>query len=386
VPDETSDFPMKALTSVEGLKSSTEAMIACGMQPELAAHLMLQCQSMKTSIILRAGAPPVYNQKRGPKTGLNYTKTSNQGLFKGSIAADVMFTRINEKKSVGHDKKDAERLKLKPSDPNYQHTQPLSITMQDILREVAPEGDLKVLGYHKGMLRLAYKQGKGDPQFQGQFVINLNQGDPTSIFYSRPWDRPSHHPKWDAQKKVITKPDALHIIPDDVYERVFGHIFTVSYDEKQTDDLSHIKDARVFANTPRTTHALLAAIKHTLTHEQDKDALYAIGNLEVSCTVPQVLACLSEEQILRVYDGNALITTGDWDGLALGHPPADKLEGVHQDVMHVYNTFGTDKNTFLETKNLVSASCDYFYYLKNNPELSASPLGRLLTHLTHGAR
>jgi hypothetical protein len=334
---------------------------------------------MNTSIILRAGAPPVYNQKRGPKTGLNYTKTSNQGLFKGSLAADVMFTRLSKNTSMGHDTKDAERLKLKPSNPNYQHTLALSVTMQDILREISPEGDLKVLGYSKGMLRLAYKQGKGDPQFHGQFVINLNQGDSTPIFYTRPWDRPSHHPKWDAQKKVITKPDVLDMIPDDVYAHVFGHIFTVSYGEVQTDDLSQIKDAHVFANTPRTTHELRSAIKHTLTPEQDKDALHAIENLATACTMSQLLACLSEEQILRVYDAHALITTGDWDGLALGHPPADRLKGMHQDVMHVYNTFGTDKKAFLETKKLVSASCDYFHYLKNNTELSATPLGRLLS-------
>ena len=161
---------------IDGVKLGTDAMIASGMQPEFAAHLQLQNQALGISIILRAGSPPVYNQKRGPKTGLNLTKTSNQGFFKGSLAAEEQFTRIDSKtgKPKGHDKKDTDHLKLNIKDPNYQHTVALPITMLDILKEINC-GDLEVLSYdaEKQRLSLGYCKNKGNPNFKGQFLIDL---------------------------------------------------------------------------------------------------------------------------------------------------------------------------------------------------------------------
>ena len=51
------DFISLAIEKINGLKASKKAIMASGMQLELAAHLMLQCYSLKKSIILRAGIP-----------------------------------------------------------------------------------------------------------------------------------------------------------------------------------------------------------------------------------------------------------------------------------------------------------------------------------------
>jgi hypothetical protein len=251
-------------SEIDGVKTSTDAMKACGMQPELASHLALQNKSLGISIILRAGSPPVYNQKRGPKTGINKSKTSTQGLFKGSLAVDLQFTRLNhERKGSGHDAHDEEHLNLTIKEPNYQHTVALPVTMQDILREVSENGDLEVLGYEDGKLRLGYREGKGDKDFNGQMVIDLTHGERVSSFYSRPWDRPDHDSDWDPNLKVIKKPAALSAVPDEVYQKVFNDIYTVAYTDTKgiLTEESELKEARVFANTPRTSMELLVAIR-----------------------------------------------------------------------------------------------------------------------------
>jgi len=388
VPIIDADFLANALTSVSGLKSSTAAMEACGMQPELAAHLMLQCHSLGTCIILRAGSPPVYNQKRGPKTGLNLSKTSNQGLFKGSIAEQAVFSRLKDGKGIGLDKKDQHYLNSTVRSPRFQHTVALPVTMQDILRELAPPGDMRVLGYKEGTLRLGYKQGKGDKDFNGQFVINLMQGDETPVFYSRPWDRPDHHPEWDAEKKVINKPQALADLPDELYEQVFGHTFTVGYSQTQTENLTQgVRVAKVFANTPRTSKDLLAAIETTevLDRKNDAQALLALKTLADYPTMTAILAVLSAEQILRVYDACALVTTGDWDGLALCHPRLGKQQRYAGEITHVYNTFPHPQYPQLEDlerEALLHTTCSFFRLLKKDVAIQCSPLGSLLNMIS----
>lgn len=372
----------QSIADIPGLKSGNKALMASGMQLELAAHLMTQCLSTGSSIVLRAGSPPVYNQKRGPKTGLNLTKTSTQGLFKGSLAADVMFTRLDDKTRTGkgHDKKDAKHLQLPIDDPEYQHTVVLPITMQDILREVGEEGDLTVLGYDNGKLRLAYKEGKGDINFHGQFIVDLKASDPSPIFYSRPWDKPSHHPDWDNEQQVITKPAALSAVPDEVYRLVFSNIFSVQYSDTVSSDLTTlaIKDAKVFANTPRTAMDLFAAIQDSGVIQGAR--LNDIRDIAQNGTMKDVLDVLSHDEIKQVYDSCALVTTGDWDGLALGHPPA-LLKGFPKEQMRVYNTFDVEKKID-EMSGLLEASVELFHYLKNNPEVQNTPLGTLLNGVT----
>lgn len=373
---------MQNIADIPGLKSGRAAMEAAGMQLELAAHLMAQSSSMGSTMVLRAGSPPVYNQKRGPKTGLNLTKTSTQGLFKGSLAADVRFTRLDDKtrKGKGHDKKDADHLLLPATDPHYQHTVVLPVTMQDILREVGEHGDLQVLGYEDGKLRLAYKEGKGDVSFAGQFIIDLNQGDSSPAFYSRPWDEPSHHPNWDNDLKVIRKPDALSMVPYEVYQQVFSNTFPVRYSDTVSSDLTtlSVKDAKVFANTPRTALDLFKAIEDSGVIQGAR--LEAIRVIAKKDTMSDVLKAMDSEEIKQVYDACALVTTGDWDGLALGHPPA-LLKDFPKEKMRVFNTFD-DTNKIDEMSGLLEASVDLFHYLKNNPDIHNTPLGNLLNGIS----
>lgn len=369
---------MQSVADIPGLKSGRDAMVAAGMQLELAAHLIIQCLSMGSTIVLRAGSPPVYNQKRGPKTGLNLTKTSTQGLFKGSLAADVVFTRLDDKthKGKGHDKKDAKHLALPINDPEYQHTVVLPVTMQDILREVGEHGDLKVLGCEEGVLRLAYKEGKGDINFHGQFIIDLKASDSSPVFYSRPWDKPSHDPNWQEDLQVIKKPDALSAVSDELYQSVFSNIFSVNYSDTVSPDLTTIsvKEAKVFANTPRTGIDLFEAIKNSGVIQGAR--LGEISTIAENGIMSDLLNALSLDEIKQVYDSCALVTTGDWDGLALGHPPA-LLKGFPKEQMRVFNTFDV-ANKIDEMTGLLEASVDLFHFLKNNPDVHGTPLASLL--------
>lgn len=142
----------------------------------------------------------------------------------------------------------------------------LDISMHDILREVGPSGDLEVTGYneHNGQLRLGYKEGHGpDPEsFNGQFIVNLHIGYSGPQFYSRPWDRPEASPDWDPEKGVITKPEALHMIPDEIYEEVFTATFKVNYTETKdySPAIEDMKRCEVFANHPRDVESFKATL------------------------------------------------------------------------------------------------------------------------------
>ena len=71
-----------------GVLIGLNALKAAGIQQEFAAMNVLLARAMSSALILRAGAPPVYNEERSPKSGENLTKTSNQGFFRGSLAKE----------------------------------------------------------------------------------------------------------------------------------------------------------------------------------------------------------------------------------------------------------------------------------------------------------
>ena len=398
---DTSDRLRPLSKQINGVLSATPAMIACGIQPEFVTHLMLQCASMKQSIILRAGdigpdglpiSPPVFNQRRGTKGGGNLTKTSTEGLLKGSIAAEARFTRYKCGKRMGHHKDDRKNLTLSLRDPSYQHTAVLPVTMQDILRGISPQGDMHVLGFNDGKLRLAYRKDRANNDFSGQFLIDLTKGDATPVIYSRPWDRPDYqapslHPQvsmWDPIKKIITKPAELNDLPDEIYEIVFSNLFTVAYTEHQNERVhpDEIKDLKVFANTPKTATDLLDAIKESkiLTGDsvKNKQAYAAISKMDATTPMYEILAVLSQKKIKILYDRCGLVTTGDWDGLALGHPPLGRLKGFPSEKMRVYNTFKLSIKGITERRDLVEASCHYVRYLQADPDIAKTPLGTLL--------
>jgi hypothetical protein len=204
------------------------------------------------------------------------------------------------------------------------------------------------------------------------------------MFYSRVWDRPDHHPDWNKDKGIINKPPELAAVPDDVYSAVFNQSFNVNYTHTQTANIQkgELHSANVFANTPRTSADLRNAI---LTCDALKDSANYQAVLALDATnLPDrrtILALLSEDEIKTVYDSCALVTTGDWDGLALGQPPGLMDDFPHPEQMRVYNTFSVEEGR-TEKRGLVEASCAYFDYLKTKPETQGTPLGELLASIT----
>lgn len=330
---------------VIGVLVGQAAMRAAGAQAEFVAHNIAQASALNCSIILRAGEPPQYNKHRSPKSGLNLSKTSTQGFFKGALVEEERFARLVKNEKTGettvlpHHDKDRAHLKYDVSDPEYQHVLQLDINMQDILRELAPGGDLQVIGYKDGLLRFEYKEGKGPPkdQFNGQFVIDLNQGLNLPQFYARPWDKPEHHEDWDAEKKIIKKPEALALLPQEVYERVFNQSFLLSYSEDKLEKPSELKAAKVFANRPRLSSEFLGVLADLSEHEPHKyhdiyEELKSVSDLN---KILKILSEKGQEQvILDVYNKAGVIVAGDWDGLALGHPAA-----INPKYKQVWNTF-----------------------------------------------
>jgi hypothetical protein len=118
-----------------------------------------------------------------------------------------------------------------------------------------------------------------------------------------------------------------------------------------------------------------------LTKSDVESAKEKTQSMDERTSMRAILEALSEEEIKKVYDSCALVTTGDWDGLALGHPP-DLLNGFSKDKMRVYNTFAKGELGVIEQSELVDAACEYFFYLQNQEGLKETPMGPLLASIT----
>lgn len=362
------------------LKFGQDAMRATGAQSEFVAANQLQAQALNCAVILRAGDPPQYNKRRSPKSGVNLSKSSKQGFYKGALAKDPRFGRIGPK---AYKPKELDNLTLPATDPNYQHTMHLDINIRDILRELADDGDLEVLGFDQGtgQLRLAYKPGRGpaDEAFKGQFVINLSEGEDTPLFYSREWDRPENDPNWDPGARVIKQPEALSCIPEVLYRHVFNHTFKVNFTEDIVENPSRfdLKKAEVFANRPRSAHEFRKAMELDSNSPIVVMIAEAIGVNETSSFIAELKECASLEEILdklhqtlgeekaeelikATYDAGGSIIAGDWDGMALGHP-----KGLDEKYLVVYNTFAKGEQGLEQIEGLFSATEDYFEELKS---------------------
>ncbi|MFJ1269324.1 hypothetical protein ACD661_12220 [Legionella lytica] len=346
--------------NVKGVIYGSKAMVASGAQQEFIAANMTQTSALKCAVILRAGDPPQYNKNRSAKSGVNLSKTSQQGFFKGAIAKELRFSRMDSYRNpLPHNKKDASNLLLKPTDPNYQHTMQLDINMGDIIRELRVGGDLKILGFdeHSSLLRLIYKKGRGPKRtaFHGQFTINLAQGRYNPLFYSRDWDRPDNDPNWDFEKKIIKKPRELEIVPDNIYNKVFENTFDLGYTEEQDANPapSSIKKAEVFANRPRSAKEFKMAMgeNHPFFNliQQSKNLPELLENLRQQLTEEE-----THKTILEVYNKSGRIVAGDWDGLALGHPPS-----IIPQFAEVINVFKPGLEGFFNIKKLMSTTQEY---------------------------
>ena len=377
-----------ASQGLPGVVTGLSAMKAAGAQPEFVAHNMMQAAALNVCLILRAGAPPQYNKSRSPKSGENLSKTSTQGFLKGSLSVEPRFARIDSKgELVQHNPKDTAHLALAPTDTLYQHRMQLDINMRDILREVGPQGDLIVLGYDETnkVLRLGYKDGKGPKkeQFDGQFVIDFKKREDTPIFYSRVWDKPEGDAGWDAENKIIFRPEALNAIPADLYKEIFNSSFKVSYSETKGENLGDLHPVEVMANRARSAqdfikdlaekHAQYKLLKEnpkTITEEvrvgferteKATNLIQELSKGEVT-TLEDILQLLkknftqaeADAIILDVYSNSSRIVAGDWDGMALGHPP-----GLDSKYTKVFNTFQAGREGLVAKKELLKISTEY---------------------------
>ncbi|RUR07313.1 hypothetical protein [Legionella sp. km772] len=264
--------------------------------------------------------------------------------------------------------------------------------MLDIIREISADGDLAVLNYSDGKLCLAFKPGKGDRHFKGQFVIDLNQGSATPLFYSRLWDHPRYHSLWDEEKQGLAKPPELRDVPDEIYERATQCLFKVYYLEHQKPlrpaaaaavEDEPLKEVLVFANTPKTTAGLLKAIRDSKILEEPGLEKGLSIFLEMNETTPkwEILHLLTKEQIKQVYDFAGSAVTGDWDGLALTHPSPQQLDGYPKEKMRVYNTLKPHQQGEDERQALCDATREYFYFLKRLSPVSKTKVNILLEQI-----
>lgn len=348
---------------VPGLKFGSSALLASGIQAEFAAHILLQNQILGTSLILRVGSTPVLNQRRAAKSGRNLTKTSNQGLFRGSLPVDPRFSRLSaEGVLLGLDPEDRAHLQLSIRDVHYQNRLPLVVSMQDVVRALDKDGCLEVLAYdlEQSCLRLVYRPGMGPADFNGQFLLYLNKAVGRVLHYSNHSDKPEFSPDWDPIQKVRRKPQAFDSVPDELYQACFNQLLEIWICETKIAKPNplQIKKALVFATKPETVKQLIEAIQHSFPR-LDRGRMQVILRAQ---TRAEILRQLSEDEIQFVYKNTGLIITSDWDALALMYPPYLN-ERIYTQVMDtkVNNEDERRRNLFL----LEAYAKEYLYRLSS---------------------
>lgn len=337
-----------------GVLSGLAAMKAAGIQTSFVQANSAQAADMQAIVVLRAGSPPRHRSGTAPKPSSIKSKNSDHGFAYSTIPADPRFNRLDDQShAIAHDKKDAQNLLLPIDNWNYQHTTQLEISMQDIISRTTKNGDLKVIGYNerKGLLRLAYCEGKGPKGFQGQYVVSLKNANKTPQFVAREWDRPENDPQWDPRQLIIKKPAQLKAIPDELYQKIFHHSFKVSYTEQKGPirDDETLKPFKVFASKPNDADEFKRAMGET--HPQ----YYRIAKMN---NLMQILKVLDKKTIHEIYERGAKVYTGDWDGLLLSYSP--KLE---KRFTQVINTFDLKAEENQQNK-LLQLSEEYLKQLK----------------------
>lgn len=337
-----------------GVLSGFAAMKAAGVQSSFVQANLAIVVATGAIGILRAGAPPRHISGTESKPSTVKSKSSNQGFARGVIPVNPVFNRLDEYNNpIPHAEKDTYHLGLPIDNWNYQHTLQLEISMQDIIERTAKGSDLFILGYNEktGLLRLAYREGKGPRGFNGQYVISLKEGNNTPHFVSRAWDKPENDPNWDPKQQIIRKPAKLDKILDELYKKIFNQTFKVSYSAKKgpIQDTAEIKPFKVFASKPNTAEEFKAALG---THHPQYARIAKMNNLM------QILKTLDKKVIREVYDRHAKVIAGDWDGLALGYSPS--LEKKYREVLNTFDLNAVEN----QQQKLLRLSEEYFHTLK----------------------
>lgn len=246
-------------------------------------------------IILRVGNPPNYNQPgHGTKTGLNLSKTSNQKLFTGYILKDPVFTRIGpDGYPIGHDEKDAKHLALPITDHEYQHTIPLKISMQQIVKDLKTSngkpGDLTVEAYQDGYLIVRYIQGESFHGYDGQIILDLKARNTKrdEILYSRTWDR------FEMDELKSNQPEVLSMVPPEVYEEAFSYViplYTTKPQQHNSVDHLALEPIHAFANVVQNVEELKDEIKRQVEAKTiSSQIMQKIGEAPVRVTRKNVL-------------------------------------------------------------------------------------------------
>ena len=175
------------------------------------------------------------------------------------------------------------------------------------------------------------------------------------------------------------------MIPDEVYQQTFSNLFGLNYTEHQRKDCQpeDIKEVLVFANTPKTSVELLNAIKETKGLNLKLKTRDILNSMDANTNMFDILAQLNNKQIKILYDSCGLITTGDWDGLLLGHPSLSELIDLPKNITRVYNTLKKHHSGYEERKEFKTACCEYMTYLKSNNLFANTRTGKLLQSINN---
>lgn len=191
------------------------------------------------------------------------------------------------------------------------------------------------------------------------------------------------------------------MIPDEIYDEVFHSTFKVSYTEEKTayPESTDIKRCEVFASRPRdaetfketvdmlasknpgskwpqikayideelTSNNLSAKdvpLEHVLTFLQDKAMMLEraaeLGPLPGAVEDDSLGWTFNPDVVIRtVYDVAGSIVAGDWDGMALGHPP-----DLPSEYKEVYNTFAPPPDGRQNMAALLASGNDYLDEIK----------------------
>lgn len=330
-----------------------DARRKAGLPHEWGAEVAITADALDTFFSIRAPDPnslPMYNIESAPKGSNIKTKSSKSGFAKGLYPLEITETRRKDGAPIGHDVKDSKHLHLPINDPLYLHTVTRKLTIQELLRELADDGDLYVKGYKNNILTIAYKDGTGEPSLE--YIIDLTKLEKKPIHWSRPEDEIMSEQE---------KPACLQALPDRIYKKLFDKTFELYYRLGDKDD---IKPYKIFAAKPQTLHELTQAVsksKH-IWNKKDKKKKLELLSKQTGHIISDINSLFTNEELLSLYDQSSKPITGDQDGLILGSP----LD-LPENFSTVFNTFA-NKGSWRASSpglQLIKNSREYFSYMQD---------------------
>lgn len=343
-----------------GILYGSAAIKKSGLSHELISHMTLLVQHLKVSLVLQPIPQARLNRPGAPKSADTKTKTSNHGFFRGYIAAESRFTRLDrEGNPIGYDRNDE---KERATADESRLTLPLYVGLTEIQNVLAEGGDLELCKIGKNRLYFTYRKNRGPVGFHGQFYIDMNEGN-ENVELAAPV-LPQQQHKVEHSNSSKNRPKSL---TDAIIRRLKGKVFKVFIIEDSKTGVCH--EAKIIGKVPQLLSRYQQAIYQELLQKDNHQCFEQFDSLIKKVlsakSIVEIHAALKmqykDEKSFELFFHNLLTAIAepiisDLDGIIFGHPST-----LPESFRQQFNTNSSSERD-QQRSELLKRSIAYFNY------------------------